>query len=366
MEKITGKLPSDLESKLKGSQPAIAAPIIVSSYRDLVEKIARISYLNKDHLLFFRGQGVDYKNRGGSSSFYPTIYGGARLLRVDIERRFEVLNSASTRLVDKFIELKIVGAEDVKKRKLIQWSILQHYEVCPTPLLDFTHSIHVACSFAFLNSPDSNPFFYVFGLPYTTNRISVNSEHDLVNIRLLSICPPEALRPHFQEGYLVGTDEVTSNYKDKQDLDFQSRLIAKFELENIETFWDIGMRQIPEGSLYPKSDRVAEICEEIKGNEFRPIQSKELGKFLLSYAALEQQILSKAKLIDSKATSPPHALRVICWKNNISNEVLRNFHDLRHLQKLITQYPNKFDASVLADARRDLNLVSDAITNNLY
>lgn len=77
----------------------------------------------------------------------------------------------------------------------------------------------------------------MFGFPYLTNRISFNSEHDIVNIRLLSICPPEAYRPHFQEGYLAGTDEITDNYERKIELDFNNRLIIKFELPVEKTFW---------------------------------------------------------------------------------------------------------------------------------
>ena len=69
----------------------------------------------------------------------------------------------------------------------------------------------------------TTPTSTAFGLPYITNRISVNSEQDLVNVRLLSICPPDALRPYFQEGYLAGTDEVTTDYDSKDELDFTKR-----------------------------------------------------------------------------------------------------------------------------------------------
>ena len=114
----------------------------------------------------------------------------------------------------------------MRRRKYVQWSILQHYEVCATPLLDLTHSLLVACSFAFLSGA-SEPLVLVFGLPFFTNRISINSEHDLVNVRLLSICPPEALRPYFQEGYLAGTDGVLAEFDSKTELDFANRLVAK-------------------------------------------------------------------------------------------------------------------------------------------
>ena len=96
--------------------------------------------------------------------------------------RFDVLSGAGKRLYEAFQREKIEGASEVRRRKLIQWSILQHYEVCSTPLLDFTQSVRVSCSFALLEATTEEPYVFAFGLPYLTNRVSVNSEHDLVNV----------------------------------------------------------------------------------------------------------------------------------------------------------------------------------------
>ena len=165
MQPIKGTLPRDLAEQLGELSAAKAAPIDAPTYRTLMEHIARLSYVNKDYLLFFRGQSTDYKNKVGASSFYPSIYRGDRVPREELERRFDVLTSASARLVEAFRDQKIHGATDVKRRKLIQWSILQHYEVCATPLMDFTQSVRVACSFAQLEKVKSEPLVYVFGLP---------------------------------------------------------------------------------------------------------------------------------------------------------------------------------------------------------
>ena len=169
---------------------------------------------------FFRGQGEDHLNKAGNSTFYPTIYRGDYLPHRELLNKFDILEGAAKALVDLFEKKGVDGRKDLKRRKLIQWSILQHYKICDTPLLDFTHSLRVACSFAQLNNESDKAYVFMFGLPYVTNRISLNSEHDLVNIRLLSICPPEALRPHFQEGYLAGTDEITHNYDRKNRVRF--------------------------------------------------------------------------------------------------------------------------------------------------
>jgi hypothetical protein len=150
MRPITGELTPELAA-LIGTQPAAKAEAIpVPTYRRLMEHVAQLSYANKDHLLFFRGQATDYRNKAGASSFYPSIYRGERLSRTELEVRFDVLTSAARRLVDVFQRERIAGAAEVRRRRSIQWSILQHHEVCPAPLLDFTQSVRVACSVATL------------------------------------------------------------------------------------------------------------------------------------------------------------------------------------------------------------------------
>jgi hypothetical protein len=113
-------------------------------------------------------------------------------------------------------------------------------------------SIYRGDPLAQLRSTDPMGYVYVFGPPYLTNRISINSEHDIVNVRLLSICPPSALRPCFQEGYLAGTADVTTDFDSKTELDFRNRLIAKFGISRARTFWGSGFDPIPESALYPR------------------------------------------------------------------------------------------------------------------
>ena len=76
--------------------------------------------------------------------------------------RFDVLNEAAALLVDRFKKAKIDGHRELRYKKYIQWSILQHYEVVATPLLDITQSLRVACSFAQLRSSDPTCYVYVF------------------------------------------------------------------------------------------------------------------------------------------------------------------------------------------------------------
>lgn len=317
MRHIIPTIPKLYESRV-GDPTKISSslPIKIGNFRELVEITAEFAYHNKDSLLFFRGQSQDYLNKASNSTFYPTIYRGEYISRRELTYRFDILEGCSKSLAQSFEDHGIDGYKDVKRRKLIQWSILQHYEVCPTPLLDFTHSLRVACSFAYLKNNSSNAYVFMFGFPYLTNRISLNSEHDLVNIRLLSICPPQALRPHFQEGYLAGTDEITDTYDRKTELDFNNRLVAKFELPEEKLFWGRNFHKIPEASLYPNTDPIKRLCAEISDMASRELRSGDLGDFLKIWAEIEEIVTSAARKEKHRYLSFRQAL------NNYQNEYL--------------------------------------------
>ena len=183
------------KKSIRSADVARVAPFPVASYSELVEHSAKLAYLKKDQLLFFRGQPRDYTNKAGASTFYPSIYREDMLRREETSVRVRRLDRAAQQLRALLRSGRIEGHPDVTRRLHVQWSILQHYGVCDTPLIDFTHSARVACSFAMRGQDSETPLGSVFGLPYVTHRISFNSQHDTVIVRLLSICPPLALRP---------------------------------------------------------------------------------------------------------------------------------------------------------------------------
>ena len=296
MRQISGTiLTRELKQHTSIKDVASDSGYFVKTYRELVEQVAKLSYLNKDYLLFFRGQANDYKNKAGKSTFYPTIYRSDYLTQQELDYRFDKLYSASKILAELFKKHKVEGQTELRRKKHIQWSILQHYEVTETPLIDVTQSIRVACSFAQLKNDQNTAFVYIFGLPYYTNRISINSEHDLINIRLLSITPPQALRPYFQEGFLVGTDDITNEYERKEELDLNNRLIAKFEIPNSDSFWGDSFDRIPEDALYPKNDEIENICKDIGRDLKTEIAPSIIGVFLKLWTELEQVVLKQAR-----------------------------------------------------------------------
>jgi len=164
--------------------------------------------------------------------------------------------------------IKYAGTGVINKYPEIAWSILQHYEICGTPLLDITHSLHVACSFAIDNNKGKTGIIYVLGMPWQTDSICYKTYEELEIIKLLGISPPQAQRPFFQEGYLVGP---FPHYKlDEPDrvkqFDFARRLIAKFEIPiGPSDFWGkSGFGPIPHDKLYQVDDPIKVLCDRIK------------------------------------------------------------------------------------------------------
>lgn len=288
MRTIEGKITNDMKDIVDENNIAKGNGYPVKTFRELVEITAALAYLNKDHLLFYRGQSADHKSKSEKSSFYPSIYRGDYLPKREIEHRFDILLEASHKLIELLGKEKISGAPELRRKKYIQWSILQHYEVCGAPLLDFTQSLRVACSFAQQDNESSEAYVYVFGMPYITNRISINSEHDLVNVRLLSICLPEALRPYFQEGYLAATSDVDYEYESKTELDFNRRLIAKFRIPNNKGFWGRDFSSIPQSALYPKKDKFEEICNEIRLDVKKGVKTRRNWRVLVEMGGLRR------------------------------------------------------------------------------
>jgi hypothetical protein len=74
MRSIEGKLPEEIAKTIDPKLVAGSEGYEVLSFRALVELVAKTAYLNKDYLLFFRGQNTDHLNKGGNSTgrFYGT------------------------------------------------------------------------------------------------------------------------------------------------------------------------------------------------------------------------------------------------------------------------------------------------------
>ena len=348
MREITPRLTPELTRHCGDGPVWRAKAFDVSTFRALVEHMAKLAYANRDELLFFRGQDKDYQSKAGGTTLYPAIYRGDVIPIRELRHRFELLGQAARLLVERFKKAKVDGHAELRHKRYIQWSILQHYEVTATPLLDLTHSLRVACSFAQLRSSDPTCYVYVLGLPYVTNRITINSEHDLVNVRLLSICPPAALRPYFQEGYLAGTTDVTTDFDSKTELDFRNRLVAKFAIPRARSFWGSKFDQIPESALFPRGDSILDLCAELKAELKEELQPGDLGTFIKEWATLEEYLLETARRLTERNVSVREAAAQLAKREVIPVKLAQEIEAIRMVRNSVVHKPGTVGSETLS------------------
>ncbi len=285
--------------------------ITVEKFSELRKYVAELSCIYPDSILYFRGQTNDHKRpygkKGMASTLFPSIYRKDPKPK-ELTNRWEKLNLATDLLVKelkKHPDIEKKEFEFLKSKRLAQWSVLQHYEVVDTPLLDVTQSLRVACSFAQLKEKQSEyAYIYVFAIPYPTGRISINSEHYLTTVRLMSVVPSSVRRPHNQEGFLLGEDDINKTDKVMDSFDFRRRAIAKFKISiGSPQFWQVNEklsdRPLMMEELYPDmndKDVLYEICNKIKNSikESTDQLSEETDKtseFLRKWRVIEYYML---------------------------------------------------------------------------
>jgi hypothetical protein len=254
--------PSKLDEILE-SRPRFA-----ETYDNLVKDVAQILHRHRNLTLFYRGQNADYQENN-RTAILPSIYRKTEnSSKLFVKKNFDILKIATDELRKSFNSHNYIGRNLLNRYPEIAWSLLQHYEVCKTPLLDLTHSLHVACSFAFDRNNNKTGIIYLIGMPWQMDAIGYNSYEELVNIKLLCVCPPRAQRPFFQEGYLAGPfpnyrlDDSTR----VEQFDFGRRLIAKFEIPIENNFWGNGFSRIPVEKLYQPDDRIKKLCDQLEIN----------------------------------------------------------------------------------------------------
>jgi len=232
----------------------------VSTFRELMDEVANVTINNKNYEMFYRGQSKDYKNNQAlfyknkiaKSTIYPSICrpdknanGSLKysIKRPQIEKRYDNL----AKMID-FVRGK--GGSYFNE---FYYSLFQHYDILPTPLIDITQSLRVAATFALRKSPTG--YLYVFGLPYPNQSISYYSDLEIVLIKLQNVVQHNAIRPRYQEGFLVGKFPIQPTKTNGDDL--ANRMVAKFLVDNTKgDFWDIYFQPMPEEVIYPQNDEV--------------------------------------------------------------------------------------------------------------
>lgn len=246
----------------------------VRDYMELAKKVAELQFKNRDFVFMFRGQRHDYKNKSKNTSLKPSLLRANTEGKVptpnQLQHRFQRLQRAEQRLVAAYYDKELVGLERMRRQQILRWSVLQHYVVCRTPVLDVTHSLRISASFASDGATDE-AYVFVLGVPNLSGAITASAEAGLQIVRLSSVCPPTALRPHIQEGYMLAEYPEMAGYEQKQlyshyEIDFGRRLIAKFRFDP-QSFWkkNGAFPKVEHAALYPdKYDPIFRLAQSIK------------------------------------------------------------------------------------------------------
>ena len=129
-------------------------PLRAKTYNDLIRMVAALASANPEYRLLFRGQTRDYCCLFEGSYIIPSIY----RLNLKGSRKQGLFDAAIERLNEAELTLSCIVPFDIRdrlRRKVERWAVLQHYEVCATPLLDMTSSLAVACWFALHDASDA-------------------------------------------------------------------------------------------------------------------------------------------------------------------------------------------------------------------
>jgi len=278
LERSYGKKAFDVWNKnkplnLRGEQTspddANADAWSVNSFRQLVEAVAFLGSMNKRLALFYRGQSHDVAP-------LPALFRNS-WRAFDTDKDFDITSRIRMKYWDALLDvgrhvfdicnepqLGLPRWRGLKGIREVQWAVVQHYGIWPTPLLDLTSNLRVAASFAmgFAPATRSNPktgYLYVSGMPYSTGSISFDIDQQIVLARLQSACPPIAKRPHYQDGFLVGRFPVYEPDQEAgQNSSLLRRLVAKFQLHDSGKFWDVDFPPIGLAALLPSQDPLRE------------------------------------------------------------------------------------------------------------
>src|SRR6202521_5668488 len=121
----------------------------VESFLELATKVAELQFMNRDHVLLFWGQAEDHRNVRNNTTLKPTLFRpksqGNPSPTVLIDR-FDDVKRAEQRLARPSHQNQFIGVGRLERHQSLRWCLLDHYEVCPTPLLDVSHALRIAAS----------------------------------------------------------------------------------------------------------------------------------------------------------------------------------------------------------------------------
>ena len=110
---------------------------------------------------------------------------------------------------------------------------------------------------------NADMYFFVLAVPSISGSITASAEAEMQIVRLSNACPPMAMRPHLQEGYMLGDYPDYDSHSSENDyrygeIDVGRRIIAKFRLV-LGDFWNENFPMISRRALYPDQDPLEDL-----------------------------------------------------------------------------------------------------------
>jgi hypothetical protein len=235
-------------------------PMEVNTYSEMVDMVSKLAWFNRQYVLFFRGQNEEYSIGSRFPTVYPTYFRKYIQKEISFENLIYTLGTKQDELKEKNHNRnqRFHGASSVFESLHVRWALLQHYNICDTPLVDITQSLHVAASFALQkesNETVKTGIVYVFALPWPSRHYHINKEEDIYLVRLAGVTPPQAKRPYRQEAYAVMSRDVDFKQRDNLErYDLAKRMVCKFEINDSIDFWGDSFNPLSESFLVPKDD----------------------------------------------------------------------------------------------------------------
>lgn len=300
-------------------------PRVIDRYTKLRELVSELAAYNPEYELYFRGQrqrfGKGCRLATPGHSLLPSIFRD----RSQIYNKAVKLNASSQYLFEQYQEYVSAsgGMKDARvlctlaENPLARWAILQHYEICPTPLLDMTRTLQVACSFALQNDSDTasgtegavdktkhrKGYVYVLGLPFQSEKVMAATNQSILNMSLLGITPSNALRPLVQDGYLACDRDwwrfldlkkaVPERRKwvrnvNPSSYDFSCRILAVFKIADDIDTGGLGDANEKDNGNNPRRGRQSTFWKDtafvtLEGTDLSPENDSFLNDFVRPY-----------------------------------------------------------------------------------
>lgn len=258
---------SDLRSFRQDSADVDPTAWAVHTYAELVRIVSFLGVMNSRWELAFRGQRSDR-----FKTILPTLYRETwwpprwagydhPVTITDRPAVLKRLGELGPRVFEVCRRHGLPRWRTMRRVEAAQWSVIQHYELWPTPLVDVTRSVRVAASFALglsdgTSTADVTPtrgHLYVVALPSRTGSISYSLDEHLLAARLEAVCPPSARRPHLQDGLLVSRFPTDYEQAPAKHYDLRRRVIAHLHLVDDGCFWSSDFPKMSMASLLPES-----------------------------------------------------------------------------------------------------------------